>query len=261
VSASNATAGSMYQNGYHMQHTYWIDFMGGRTNRVRFGKQSDTGQIVLHTYRFDGLLGTAYENAPTLTERKEIFNIGTPTSLPSFTVMGNAFNVESQVDITPNFCIARNDAGVVIDTNEEFPILGLAIRAGEPYQRADIQLNNIHVVDTVNLDNNNNLACLSWRLVLNPSIQGTLPTPTNIGKASRQWAYTTANSVSGGQDLLGGYIVSRSTEDLNTQLNFINMGSNIDNTDSDKIVLVCKLINKGQAASNIVATLNFGEAL
>jgi hypothetical protein len=261
VSASNATAGSMYQNGYHMQHTYWIDFMGGRTNRVRFGKQSDYGQIVLHTYRFDGLLGTAYENAPTLTERKEIYNIGTPTALPSFTVMGNSFNVESQVDITPNFCIARNDAGVVLDTNEEFPILGLAIRAGEPYQRADIQLNNVQIVDTVNLDNNNNLACLSWRLVLNPSIQGTLPTPTNIGKASRQWAYTTANTVSGGQDLLGGYIVSRTTEDLATQLNFINMGSNIDNTDSDKLVLVCKLINKGQAASNIVATMNFGEAI
>jgi len=112
VSVSNATAGTMYQNGYHMQHTYWIDFMGGRTNRVRFGKQSDYGQIVLHTFRFDGLLGTAYENAPTLTERKEIYNIGSPTSLPSFTVMGNAFNVESSVDITPNFCIARNDAGV-----------------------------------------------------------------------------------------------------------------------------------------------------
>jgi hypothetical protein len=264
VSASNATAGSMYQNGYHMQHTYWIDFMGGRTNRVRFGKQSDYGQIVLHTFRFDGLLGTAYENAPTLTERKEIYNIGSPTSLPSFTVMGNAFNVESQADITPNFCIARNDAGVTFaNVGDEVPILGLAIRAGEPYQRADIQLNNIHVMDTANLANTNNnvAAALSWRLILNPSIQGTIPTPTNIGKASRQWAYTTANSVSGGQDLLGGYIVSKTTEDLNTQLNFINMGSNIDNTDSDKIVLVVKRLTDSTNDPKIVATMNFGEAL
>jgi hypothetical protein len=262
VSASNATAGSMYQNGYHMQYTYWIDFMGGRTNRVRFGKQSDASQIVLHTYRFDGLLGTAYENAPTLTERKEIYNIGTPTSLPSFTVMGNSFNVESQVDITPNFCIARNDTGITFaNIGDEFPVLGLAIRAGEPYQRVDIQLNNIHIMDTTNLNNNNNLAALSWRLVLNPSIQGTLPTPTNIGKASRQWAYTTTNTVSGGQDLLGGYIVSRSTEDLSTQLNFINMGSNIDNTDSDKIVLVVKRLTDSTTDPKIVATMNFGEAL
>jgi hypothetical protein len=262
VSASNASAGSMYQNGYHMQHTYWIDFMGGRTNRVRFGKQSDYGQIVLHTYKFDGLLGTAYENAPSLTERKEIYNIGTPTALPSFTVMGNSFNVESLVDMTPNFCIARNDAGVTFaNVGDEFPVLGLAIRAGEPYQRADIQLNNIHVMDTANLNNNNNLAAISWRLILNPSIQGTIPTPTNIGKASRQWAYTTANSVSGGQDLLGGYIVSKTTEDLNTQLNFLNLGSNINNTDSDKIVLVVKRLTSSTADPIIVSTMNFGEAI
>jgi hypothetical protein len=261
VSASNVSGGSMVQTGYHMQHTYWIDFMGGRTNRIRFGKASDYGKIVLHTFRFDGLLGTAYENAPTLTERKEIFNIGTPTSFPSFTVMGNAFNVEAQVDITPNFNVARNDAGIAFDTGNEYPILGLALRAGEPYQRADLQLQNLYINDIANLDNNNNKACFSWRVVLNPSIQGTLPTSTNIGKASRQWAYTTANSVSGGIDLIGGYGVSQLAESFPTSLNFLNMGSNIDNTDSDKIVVVAKLLNKGTANSSLVATMNFVEAL
>jgi hypothetical protein len=261
VSASNVSGGSMVQTGYHMQHTYWIDFMGGRTNRIRFGKASDYGKIVLHTFRFDGLLGTAYENAPTLTERKEIFNIGTPTSLPSFTVMGNAFNVEAQVDITPNFNMARNDAGVTIDTGQEFPILGVALRAGEPYQRADIQIQNIAINDINNSAGGDEFATLSWRLVLNPSIQGSIPTPTNIGKASRQWAYTTSNTVSGGTDLMGGYLMSKASENLATALNFLNMGSNIDNTDSDKVVLVAKLIQKGHAASNVVATMNFIEAL
>jgi hypothetical protein len=261
ASVSNINGASMTQTGYHMQHTYWIDFMGGRTNRIRFGKASDYGKIVLHTFRFDGLLGTAYENAPTLTERKEIYNIGTPTSFPSFTVMGNAFNVEAAVDITPNFNVARNDTGISFNTAEEFPILGLALRAGEPYQRADIQLQTLYIMDIANMDNNNNKACFSWRVVLNPSIQGTLPTSTNIGKASRQWAYTTANSVSGGSDLIGGYGISTLTENFPTALNFINMGSNIDNTDSDKIVVVAKLLNKGTANSSLVATMNFIEAL
>jgi hypothetical protein len=261
VSASNVSGGSMVQTGYHMQHTYWIDFTGGRTNRIRFGKVSDYGKIVLHTFRFDGLLGTAYENAPTLTERKEIFNIGTPTSLPSFTVIGNAFNVEAQVDITPNFNMARNDAGVTIDTGEEFPILGVGLRAGEPYQRADIQIQNIGINDVNNSGGGDEFATVSWRLVLNPSIQGTLPAPTNIGKASRQWAYTTANTVSGGIDLFGGYLMSKTSENLSTALNFLNMGSNIDNTDADKVVLVAKLVQKGHAASKIVATMNFIEAL
>jgi hypothetical protein len=261
VSASNVSGATMVQNGYHMEHTYWIDFTGGRTNRVRFGKQSDYGKIVLHTFRFDGLLGTAYENAPTLTERKEVYNIGSVTSLPSFTVMGNAFNVEAQVDITPNFNVARNDTGIAFNTGEEFPILGLALRAGEPYQRADIQLQTINITDLANIDNNNNKAAFSWRVVLNPSIQGTLPSSTNIGKASRQWAYTTANSVSGGTDLIGGYGISQLSQSFPTSLNFINMGSNIDNTDSDKIVVVAKLLNKGTDNSSLVATMNFVEAL
>ena len=261
VSASNVNGASMVQTGYHMQHTYWIDFMGGRTNRVRFGKTSDYGKIVLHTFRFDGLLGTAYENAPTLTERKEIYNIGTPTSLPSFTVMGNAFNVEANVDITPNFNMARNDAGIAFNTGEEFPILGLALRAGEPYQRADLQLQSLNITDLANIDTNKNKAAFSWRLVLNPSIQGTIPASTNIGKASRQWAYTTANSVSGGIDLLGGYGISQLADNFPTSLNFLNMGSNIDNTDSDKIVVVAKLLNKGTDNSSLVATMNFIEAL
>jgi hypothetical protein len=235
--------------------------MGGRTNRVRFGKASDYGNIVLHTFRFDGLLGTAYENAPALMDRKEILNTGAVSGTPSFTVMGNSFNVEAAVGITPNFNVARNDAGIAFDTADEFPILGLALRAGEPYQRADIQLQTLQINDIANLDNNNNKACFSWRVVLNPTINGTLPTSTNIGKCSRQWAYTTANSVVGGIDLIGGYGVSTISEGFPTALNFLNMGSNIDYTDSDKIVVVAKLLNKGTANSSLVATMNFIEAL
>ena len=191
----------IHQTGYHMVHTFWFDFMGGRTNRVRFGKSSDYGPIVLHTFRFDGLLGTAYENAPALMERKEVTNFGIPSGIPSFTDMGNSYTIEAETDISPNFCMARNDTGIAFSAkDQEYPILGLGIRAGEPYQRGDIQIQNLHVQDLANLNNNNDFAAFSWRLVLNPSVQGTLPTPTNIGKASRQWAYTTANSVSGGQD-------------------------------------------------------------
>jgi len=256
------TNAKMYQTAYHMVHTFWFDFMGGRTNRVRFGKTSDYGPIVLHEFKFDGLLGTAYENAPVLMERKEVTNFGVVSGIPSFTDMGNTFTIEAETELIPNFCVARNDTGVPLAAEgNEYPILGLAIRTGEPYQRSDIQVQNVHINDIANLDSNNNNSALAWRLVLNPSIQGTIPASSNIGKTARQWNYTTANTISGGQDLLGGYVISKTTEDLSTALNFLNMGSNIDYTDSDKLVLVVKLLNKGTANSNIVTTLNFIEAL
>ena len=278
VSAGNVTAGSMVQTGYHMQHTYWIDFMGGRTNRIRFGKASDYGKIVLQTFRFDGLLGTAYENAPTLTERKEIFNIGTPTSLPSFTVMGNAFNIEANVDITPNFNVAYNNNGIPFAAdNVERPVLGIALRPGEPYQRGDIQIQNISIMDL----GNNAITSYGggaggtiiypstyfWRLVLNPGLSG-VPASTNIGKASRQWAYTTSSALTSNViELMAGYTTSNApTSQINTALNFLNMGSNIDNTDSDKVVLMLKCLSVGTNttgvnASSAVATMNFVEAL
>jgi hypothetical protein len=55
--------------------------------------------------------------------------------------------------------------------------------------------------------------------------------------------------------------MSKASENLSTALNFLNMGSNIDNTDADKVVLVAKLVQKGHAASSVVATMNFVEAL
>jgi hypothetical protein len=60
---------------------------------------------------------------------------------------------------------------------------------------------------------------------------------------------------------MGGYLMSKTAENLSTALNFLNMGSNIDNTDADKVVLVAKLVQRGKDASKIVATMNFIEAL
>lgn len=272
VSASNASAGSMYQTGWHMQHSYWIDFIGGRTNKVRFGKESDNGPIILHQYKFDGLLGTAYENAPALTERKEIVNFGSVTSIPSMTVMGNSFNVEAAVDLNPNFGTAYNNAGIAFTTpGQEYPVLGVAIRAGEPYQRSDIQIQNISIIDTANSGTGGGGANATvagvffWRLLLNPTLSG-VPSSTNVGKTTRQWAYTTGSGLSGGNgsqgiELMSGYTQSAQVIDVRTALNFLNMGSNVDNTDSDKVVLMVKMLAAGSNASNVVASMNIVEAL
>lgn len=259
---------SIVQTAYHMQHSYWIDFLGGRTNRVRFGKASDYGNIVLHTFRFDGLLGTAYENAPALMDRKEIVNFGAVSGTPSFTVMGNSFNIEAEAALSPNFTIAHNDTGVTFSNTpgQERPILGVGLRTGEPYQRADLQVQSISLLDTANAGAAGNKAiqygAFAWRLVLNPGLSG-VPAPTNIGKASRHWEYTTSSALTGGGiELTGGLYVSSATNEVKTALNFFNMGSNIDYTDADVVVLMVKQI--GVAATdppNVVAQMNLIEAL
>jgi hypothetical protein len=67
--------------------------------------------------------------------------------------------------------------------------------------------------------------------------------------------------VSGGIDLVSGYAQSTQQFDVRTALNFVNLGSNIEYTDSDKIVLVVQQLVGGTSDAQLVATINFIEAL
>jgi len=202
-------------------------------------------------------------------DRKEIFNVGPVSGTPSFTVMGNSFNIEAEASLNPNFVIAHNDTGVAFTANTagtEFPILGVGLRTGEPYQRADLQIQAVNIIDTANAGAAGNKAIqygtFAWRLVLNPGLSG-VPAPINIGKCSRHWEYTTTSKLTAeGIELTGGLFVSNASNEVKTALNFLNMGSNIDYTDADKVVLFVKQL--GTAATNdpnVVAQMNLIEAL
>jgi len=275
--AANAKA---VNTSYHNAHTLFFEFNGGRTAQVHFGLNSTDGPTYLHTFDFSNKLGLQYENAPALMERKEIFNYQTMNYIPSMTLDGTAFTIEAEAELNPGFGVAKNDNYLLLDYNtpaggnkNEYPLLAVGLRAGEPYQRADIQIQNINIVDIHNIGGSNNGGAVAWRLLLNPTLSGTLPTPTNIGKCSRQWAYTTpsdhttngvnlsAGANSQGIELLGGYATSNATIDVKTALNFLNMGSNIDYSDADKVVLMVKQLSPAASDAWVVATMNFIEAL
>jgi hypothetical protein len=164
--------------------------------------------------------------------------------------------------LNPGFGVIRNNTPVVFTKGDRqsFPILGFAIREGEPYQRADIQLQQVLIADVANI-NTLNSGLYYWKLLLNPTIGGTVPAYTNVGKCTRQWAYTNATTVSGGIELLSGYMSSSVSEDTKTALNFLNLGSNLEYTDSDKIVLVVEELAEGTSGAQIVASLNIVEDL
>jgi hypothetical protein len=61
--------------------------------------------------------------------------------------------------------------------------------------------------------------------------------------------------------LFSGYAQATTTVEVQTALNFLNLGSNIDYTDADKVVLVVKQLVGGTDNANIVAAINFIEAL
>jgi hypothetical protein len=276
---SNASTAKIVNTPYHNAHTFFFEFNGGRTAQVHFGLNATGGPTYLHTFDFSNQLGLQYESAPALMERKEILNYQTMNYIPSMTIDGTSFTVEAEAELNPGFGVAKNNNYLSLDSGSppggnlnEYPLLALGLRAGEPYQRADIQVQSIDIVDINNIGGSNNGGAIAWRLLLNPTLSGTLPTPTNIGKCSRQWAYTTTNHTTSGVnlsagansqgiELLAGYSTSTATIDVKTALNFLNMGSNIDYSDADKVVLMVKQLSPAAKDAYIVATVNFIEAL
>ena len=276
---SGVATGSIIQNAYHGTHTYFLDVFGGRTNRVRFGKITDNGEIILHIFQFDGAFGGCFTSAPTMPVRKEIFTTQNVNLRPTMSLFGVAVNTEAEVELNPSFAVAHNNNYLKLDYNtpaggnlQEYPLLGVGLRAGEPYQRGDIQIQSVNIIDIRNIGGSNNGGALFWRLVLNPTLSGTIPTPTNIGKASRHWEYTVADhstngvnisagAASQGIELLAGYAASVGTIDVRTSLNFLNLGSNVDNTDADKVVLFVRQLSPAANDAQVVANLNIIEAI
>lgn len=260
---SSASGAQMTHTPFHHMHNYWFDFNGSRTGRIRFGLLTDAGKIVVHD-ELMGELGTQLISAPALMDRKEIVNTGTPVGfLPSLTVGGSGVTIETTADINPGFGVATTTTPVAFNKNSqvgsEFAIIGVGIRIGEPYQRADLQVNQFQMVDLGNL-NPQNSGIFQWRLVLNPTTS-TTPTQSNVGKATRQLTYSAGTTVTGGITLISGYAQGTFTGDVKTALNFLNMGSNIDYTDTDVVVLAVKMLVGGTDNSSIVGVMNYTEDL
>jgi hypothetical protein len=255
-------SGSFAHSAFHNQYTFGFDYNGNRATSVRFFMDGPLGRVAIHQENFGGQLSTPFSNAPAISTRYEIFNTGSPGRLPNVTCSSEVINIEAESELNPGFGVATNNTPVVYSKNgtATYPVLGVALRAGEPYQRSDLQLQSVTFADIANI-NQQNSGVFYWRLVLNPTIGGTVPASIDIGKSTRYWKYTAATTVSGGTDLLSGYAQSTQQFDVRASLNFINLGSNIEYTDSDKIVLVVQQLVGGTSDAQLVATINFVESL
>ena len=248
---------------YHNAHTLFFEFNGGRTANVHFGINGTNGPTYLHTFDFANQLGLQYESAPALMVRNEVFNYSAMTYNPTMTIDGAAYTIEAESELNPGFIASYNTTPITLVAGKDQPILGIGLRAGEPYQRGDIQIQEMNIIDTANLSNQNNTtqSVIHWKLLLNPGLSG-VPASTDIGKATRQWAYTsTAAVTAAGIELMSGFATSQAPIDTRTSLNFLNLGSNIEYTDADKVILTARLVTAGSSTSTIVGSMNAIEAL
>jgi hypothetical protein len=260
---SSLSSAKFEHTNLHNQYVFGFDFNGSRATNVRFFIDGPLGRKAIHEEAFGGTLSTPFANAPAISTRYEIFNTGSPSRLPNFTASSELVNVEAESELNPSFgaisSTVRSAFNKNTDVGHEYAICGIALRAGEPYQRADLQVQRIQIVDTGNL-NPQNSGIFEWRLVFNPTLSA-VPTAANIGKASRYFDYASGTTLTGGTTLVSGYSQGSFTGEVSNALNFLNMGSNIDYTDSDLIVLAVKLIVGGTDNSAVLGIINYIESL
>jgi hypothetical protein len=260
---SSLSSAKFEHTNLHHQYVFGFDFTGTRVGKCRFFMDSPLGRIAIHIEDFTDELSTPFVNAPAMSLRYEIFNSGAPGRLPNLTVSSEMINIEAEAVLNPGFGTAQRSTALAINkgTRTEYALLGVGLRPGEPNQRADLQVQNIELIDSGNV-NTQNAGVYQWRLVLNPSFEGTaVPTPSDIGKCTRMWNYNNGTTISGGVTLIGGYVTSTTTLDVTTALNFLNLGSNIAYDDADKLVLAVKMVVDGTSDAALLATMNFIEAL
>jgi hypothetical protein len=263
-SFSSLSSAKFEHTNLHHQYVFGFDFTGTRVGKCRFFMDSPLGRTAIHVEQFsDKEISTPFMNAPAMSLRYEIFNSGAPGRLPNLTISSEMVNIEAEAVLNPGFGTAQRSTALAINkgVRTEYALLGIGLRAGEPFQRGDLQVQNLQIIDAGNV-NTQNAGVYQWRLVLNPSFAGTaVPTPSNLGKCSRMWNYNDGTTITGGITVLSGYLTSTVELDVFTALNFLNLGSNIAYDDADKLVLAIQMVVDGTSDAALLATMNFIEAL
>ena len=260
---SSLSSAKFEHTNLHHQYVFGFDFTGTRVGKCRFFMDSPLGRTAIHVEDFGDEISTPFVNAPAMSLRYEIVNSGAPGRLPNLTVSSEMVNIEAEAVLNPGFGTAQRSTALAINkgVRTEYALLGVGLRTGEPNQRADLQVQNLQIIDAGNV-NTQNAGVYQWRLVMNPSFAGTaVPTPTDVGKCTRTWNYNNGTTISGGVTLLSGYLTSTTELDVFTALNFLNLGSNIAYDDADKLVLAIKMVVDGTSDAALLATMNFIEAL
>ena len=196
---------NIFSHGLNNYYTFWFDFIGGRTGRIRFGTGVPSGPQICHVASYSGNNSNTvtFITDNSLPLRREIFNTTAQTVSPTFNLSSVAIEYESPTLFTSFPTTAYNILGYVPSTTLA-PILTIGLRSGTPYSGSDIQPIDFSLVDQVNQGKNSNPATFFYQLIYNANVNGTYAysgngatSTTNIGRSSCQWTWANTATLSG----------------------------------------------------------------
>lgn len=209
---------------------FFIDFEWLGVGIVRCGFIIDGEYILAHQFNHANSITSVYMSTPNLPIRYSIENKGTGQA-SSLENICSAVISEGGVDPHVSQFYAST-AGTHVDANAVgtiYAIIGIRLKSAHAGQQVEIK--NLSIINEQKDD-------FEWLLILNPTVASTF-TYTGLTNSSIEYATgATANTVTGGTTLTGGFVPSDShsggiTLNLN---NVISLGESISGTKDTLVV-------------------------
>jgi hypothetical protein len=234
----------------------WMDYEWLGVGRVRMGFVVDGMFYVAHEFLNTNVLSEVYMSTPNLPLRSEIINDGNGEA-SSMTQICSTVSIEGGVDDLGVVRSASTD-GTHVDANTEntwYAILGIQLKSN--YIGETVKLINVALQEQAGSKK------LEWGLFFNPTVAGTFTYAGETQSAIAVARGATANTVTGGYRISGGYFESGGVQtgnagstDKGTQ-NALLLGSTIAGV-VDSIVLCARPIG-GSSNTDVEGSVTWRE--
>jgi hypothetical protein len=233
---------------------FWMDVEWLGVGDVRTGFFIDGRPIVAHVFRNVNKNSTTYMTTACLPLRYEIENTAGQTGSSTLRQICSTVLSESGYEgFSRRFNITKNGSNPTTLTTQDVQYPMVALRLNRNRLDSIIIPSNVSVV--VEPGTNNKPVTVQYRILLNPTLTGNTWTTHYNGNVDYN---ITATAVTGGTDIIGGYISSSGSfsisdiRDFNFQIGRTQTGA------SDVFALTCTPIEDG---TNVFVDLSWFEII
>jgi len=189
---------------------FWADIEWLGVGDVRCGFVVDGKPTIAHIFHNENINSTTYMTTATLPLRAEIENLGTTASSSTAkTICATVISEGGYEGFSRRFNTSLGTTEKTLTSaGTVYPVISLRLASG--------RLDSVVVPSNLNgiVTSNQNV---QYRVILNPTLSGASWTTHANGNVQYD---TSATSLSGGTDILGGYIQTNTTLDINSVNDF-----------------------------------------
>lgn len=220
---------------------FWMDIEWLGVGDVRTGFFVDGKPVVAHTFHNDNVNPSTYMTTASLPIRYELEN--TATTASSSTIKQICSSVQSEggyEGFARRYNVTKNGSNPTVLTTQDIQYPMIALRLNSNRLDSAVVPSNLSVV--LEQTASNKPDTVQYRILLNPTLTGNTWSTHFNGNVDYN---ITATAVTGGTDIIGGYISSSGVLDINSINNFNFQLGRTQTGVSDTFVLTMTPINDG----------------